>query len=40
MSDKGNTLTATFNLETGELVSFASDGKEWSRHDGTVELVA
>lgn len=39
MSDKGNTLTATCNLETGELVSFASDGKQWSRHDGTVELV-
>jgi len=39
MSDKGHTLTATFNLETGKLVSFASNGKEWSRHDGTVELV-
>jgi MoaF N-terminal domain len=40
MSDKGYTLTTTFNLETGKLVSFASDGKEWSRHDGKVELVS
>ena len=40
MSDKGNTLTTTMNLETGKLVAFASDGKQWSRHDGTVEVVA
>ena len=39
MSDKGHTLTAAFNLETGKLVSFASNGEGWSRHDGTVELV-
>jgi len=39
LSDHGYTLTTTFNLGTGELVSFASNGKEWSRHDGKVELV-
>ena len=39
MSGEGYTLTAVFNLGTGRLVSFASNGKEWSRHDGTVELV-
>lgn len=39
MSDQGYTLTTTFNLETGKLVSFASNGKEWSRHDGKVEVV-
>ena len=39
MSDKGYTLTTTFNLDTGKLVSFASDGKDWSRHEGTVEVV-
>jgi molybdenum cofactor biosynthesis protein MoaF len=40
MSDKGYTLTTTFNVDTGKLVSFASDGKEWSRHDGKVEVVS
>ena len=38
MSDEGYTLTATFNLDTGKLVTFASNGKEWSRHDGKVEV--
>ncbi|MEO5560210.1 MAG: MoaF N-terminal domain-containing protein [Dokdonella sp.] len=37
---KGYTLTTTFNLDTGELVSFASDGKEWSVQHGRVELKA
>jgi len=39
LSDKGYTLTTTLNLDTGKLVSFASNGEDWSRHDGTVELV-
>ncbi len=37
--DKGYTLTSAMNLKTGELVSFASDGKEWSQHKGTVQIV-
>ncbi|MGA9342214.1 MAG: hypothetical protein WBV61_07755 [Rhodanobacteraceae bacterium] len=35
---KGHTLTSAFNLATGILVSFASDGKDWSMHRGRVEL--
>lgn len=38
LGSKGFTLTTTFNLDTGKLVSFASDGKEWSVHRGRVEL--
>lgn len=40
MGPNGYTLTAAMNLATGELHAFASDGKSWSEHDGTVELVA
>ncbi len=45
MGDKGYTLTRamnlnTMNFKTGELVAFASDGKQWSQHTGTVEVVA
>jgi hypothetical protein len=36
---KGYTLTAAFNLKSGKLVAFASDGKDWSRQDGQAELV-
>jgi uncharacterized protein YndB with AHSA1/START domain len=39
LGTKGYTLTTVFNLETGALVSFASDGKEWSEHHGRVELL-
>ena len=38
MSDKGYTLTTTFDIDTGKLVSFASDGKEWSKQEGTVTV--
>jgi hypothetical protein len=38
MSDQGYTLTSTFDLDTGKLVSFASDGKEWSKQEGTVTV--
>jgi hypothetical protein len=37
---KGYTLTTTFNLGKGTLVSFASDGKDWSMHHGRIELKA
>lgn len=39
MSDQGYTLTSAINLDTGKLVSFASNGKAWSQHEGTVEVV-
>ena len=39
MGDKGYTLTSAMNLKTGELIAFASDGKQWSQHSGTVEVV-
>ena len=38
MSEKGYTLTTTFDIDTGKLVSFASDGKEWSKQEGTVTV--
>ncbi|MEO7325967.1 MAG: hypothetical protein ABIW82_14175 [Dokdonella sp.] len=40
LGSKGYTLTTAFNLDNGTLVSFASDGKEWSMHHGRVELKA
>lgn len=39
MGPNGYTLTAAMNLASGELVAFASNGKEWSRHQGTVSRV-
>jgi len=36
----GYTLTTAMNLATGKLYAFASDGKEWSKHNGTVKKVA
>ncbi len=36
----GYTLTTAMNLATGKLYAFASDGKEWSEHNGTVKKVA
>ena len=38
MSATGHTLTSTFDISTGKLVSFASDGKEWSKQEGTVTV--
>lgn len=40
MSSSGNTLTAAMNLATGELHAFASDGKNWSVHNGTVRKLS
>jgi hypothetical protein len=39
MGPNGYTLTAAMNLKSGKLVAFASDGKEWSEHNGTVQRV-
>ena len=40
MGPNGYTLTAAMNLATGELHAFASDGKTWSEHHGTVDRLA
>jgi len=40
MGTNGYTLTAAMNLATGELHAFASDGKNWSAHNGRVEMLA
>lgn len=40
MSTSGHTLTAAMNLATGELHAFASDGKHWSVHNGTVRKLS
>jgi hypothetical protein len=40
MGPNGYTLTTAMNLATGKLYAFASDGKEWSRHIGTVKKVS
>lgn len=39
LGPNGYTLTTTMNLATGALVAFASNGREWSRHDGSVRCV-
>jgi hypothetical protein len=36
---KGFTLTAAFDVGSGKLVAFASDGKSWSKQQGTMEVV-
>ena len=38
MGSNGFTLTTALNVATGKLVAFASNGKEWSRHEGTVSV--
>ena len=40
MGPNGYTLTAAMNLASGTLHAFASDGKDWSEHHGTVERVS
>ena len=40
MGPNGYTLTTALNLATGKLHAFASDGKEWSEHSGTVARVS
>ncbi|HEY2396844.1 MAG TPA: hypothetical protein VGH81_12840 [Rudaea sp.] len=40
MGPNGFTLTTAMNLASGKLFAFASDGKEWSEHNGTVKQVA
>ena len=40
MGTNGYTLTAAMNLSTGELHAFASDGKNWSVHNGTVRKLS
>jgi hypothetical protein len=40
MGPNGYTLTTAMNLATGKLFAFASDGKQWSGHNGTVRQVA
>lgn len=40
MGPNGYTLTAAMNLASGTLHAFASDGKTWSEHHGTVERVS
>ena len=40
MGTNGYTLTAAMNLATGELHAFASDGKNWSAHNGTVKKLS
>ena len=37
MSEQGHTLTSAINMKTGELDCFASDGKNWSKHRGSVK---
>ena len=39
MGPNGYTLTTAMNLATGKLFAFASDGKQWSEHNGTVRQV-
>jgi len=39
MGSNGYTLTSAINLATGMLVSFASNGAEWSKQNGTVTMV-
>ena len=39
MGSNGYTLTSAINLATGKLVSFASNGDEWSKQAGTVRIV-
>lgn len=40
MGPNGYTLTTAMNMASGKLHAFASDGKDWSEHDGTVKQVA
>ena len=40
MGANGYTLTAAMNMATGELHAFASDGKNWSVHNGTVKTLS
>jgi hypothetical protein len=40
MGSNGYTLTTAMNLATGDLCAFASNGKEWSQHKGSVEQIA
>ena len=40
MGSNGYTLTAAMNLASGTLHAFASDGKNWSEHHGTVKRVS
>jgi hypothetical protein len=40
MGGNGYTLTTALNLASGELVAFASNGKDWVRQTGTVKRVA
>lgn len=40
MGPNGYTLTAAMNLASGALHAFASDGKSWSEHQGTVERLS
>ena len=39
MGSNGYTLTSAINLATGKLISFASNGDEWSKQNGTVKVV-
>lgn len=40
LGSNGYTLTTAMNLASGELVAFASNGKEWVQQSGTVKQVA
>jgi hypothetical protein len=40
LGPNGYTLTTAMNLASGELVAFASNGKEWMQQSGTVKRVA
>lgn len=40
LGPNGYTLTMAMNLASGKLIAFASNGKDWSEHSGTVEQVA
>ncbi|MEP6634296.1 MAG: hypothetical protein ABJA62_08820 [Luteimonas sp.] len=39
LSHNGYTLTMVFDLDSGKLVSFASDSKSWSKQHGTFEII-
>ncbi len=40
LGPNGYTLTTAMNLASGELVAFASNGREWVQQTGTVKRVA
>jgi hypothetical protein len=40
LGPNGYTLTTAMNLASGQLVAFASNGKDWVQQSGTVKRVA